>query len=46
MVNLVSSDGGKNHGSQFFVQKSCNNDIMVLTEEWQKVVDQDGTYFV
>lgn len=46
-VNLTLKEACENYLSRFFVQKSqkfYTDGIMALSEKWQKVIDQNGTY--
>ena len=46
-VKLASRDACENHLIQFFTQKSqkfYSDGIIILTEKWQKVIDQNDTY--
>lgn len=47
--NLTSLEACKNHLDQFFVDKSqkfYERGIMKLPERWQKVIEQNGAYFI
>ena len=47
-VKLASKEAWKNYLVQFFAQKSqkfYSDEIMILLEKWQKVIDQNGTYY-
>lgn len=46
-VNFVSMKERKNHLSRFFVQKPLriySISIMILSGEWQKIIDDNGAY--
>lgn len=48
-LKLTSKEACENHLSQFFAQKTqkfYTDGIMALPEKWQKVIEQNGTYFV
>jgi len=47
--NFDSLEACKNHLEQFIVQKDAKfwkNRIMKLSQRWQKVVEQNGTYVI
>ena len=48
-VKLASKEACENHLVQFFAQKSqkfYSDGIMISSEKWQKVIDQNGTYII
>ena len=48
-VKLALNEARGNHLVQFFAQKSSkfySDGIMILSEKWQKIIDQNDTYII
>jgi len=44
-VKLISKETCENHLSQFFARKSQKFSDEILPQKWQKVVEQNGTFW-